>query len=63
MEIMKWRRSSYTGANGGNCVEVATAPGTVPVRDSKHPERGHLSLSPAAGKALARAIKAGKLDV
>lgn len=31
-----WRRSSYSGANGGNCVEVApNLPGVVAVRDSK----------------------------
>ncbi|MCD0453100.1 DUF397 domain-containing protein [Actinocorallia sp. API 0066] len=23
MEDLTWRRSSYTGANGGNCVELA----------------------------------------
>jgi hypothetical protein len=31
-----WLKSSYTGANGGNCVEVArNLPGVVAVRDSK----------------------------
>ncbi|MET7290594.1 DUF397 domain-containing protein [Streptomyces griseoloalbus] len=30
-----WFKSSYSGTNGGDCVEVATAPGTVHVRDSK----------------------------
>ncbi|TDC05827.1 DUF397 domain-containing protein [Streptomyces sp. 8K308] len=35
---MSWRRSSYSNANGGNCVEVADGfPGVVPVRDSKNP--------------------------
>ncbi|MFJ1926455.1 MULTISPECIES: DUF397 domain-containing protein [unclassified Streptomyces] len=29
-----WRTSSYSSGNG-QCVEVAEAPGTVPVRDSK----------------------------
>ena len=28
-----WRKSSYSGDNGGECVEVATA-GTVLVRDT-----------------------------
>lgn len=32
-----WRKSSYSGASGGNCVQVATPPGTVALRDSKHP--------------------------
>ncbi|MFE2017418.1 DUF397 domain-containing protein [Streptomyces sp. NPDC059499] len=31
-----WHKSSYSGASGGDCLEVATShPGIVPVRDSK----------------------------
>ena len=30
---MDWRKSSYSGANGGDCVEVASAEG-VAVRDT-----------------------------
>ncbi|WP_328497007.1 DUF397 domain-containing protein [Streptomyces sp. NBC_00414] len=30
-----WVKSSYSGAEGGQCVEVAASPGTVRVRDSK----------------------------
>jgi len=33
-----WRKSSYSGTNGGACVEVArNLPGVVAVRDSKDP--------------------------
>ncbi|AJP05877.1 hypothetical protein TU94_25145 [Streptomyces cyaneogriseus subsp. noncyanogenus] len=32
---LSWRKSSYSGSGGGDCVEVAIAPGTVRVRDSK----------------------------
>ncbi|MGW4351646.1 DUF397 domain-containing protein [Nocardia sp. NPDC004582] len=31
-----WRKSSYSGSNGGQCVEVAIAAGTVRIRDSKY---------------------------
>ncbi|MET7270603.1 DUF397 domain-containing protein [Streptomyces flaveolus] len=32
-----WFKSSYSsGPDGDSCVEVATTPGTVHVRDSKH---------------------------
>ncbi|MFF0609175.1 DUF397 domain-containing protein [Nocardia tengchongensis] len=37
-----WRKSSYSGSNGGQCVEVAVASETVQIRDSKYsgpPER------------------------
>ncbi len=30
-----WRKSSRSTVHGGNCVEVATLPGGVAVRDSK----------------------------
>ncbi|WP_399887046.1 DUF397 domain-containing protein [Streptomyces sp. BBFR51] len=35
----QWRKSSYSGNTGGECVEVgANGPvGSVPVRDSKNP--------------------------
>ncbi|MET8857514.1 DUF397 domain-containing protein [Streptomyces sp. NPDC004579] len=33
-----WRKSSYSDASGGNCLEVARShPDLVPVRDSKNP--------------------------
>ncbi|MGW0863060.1 DUF397 domain-containing protein [Streptomyces sp. NPDC002611] len=32
----RWRKSSYSNGDGGNCVEVADGiPHTVPIRDSK----------------------------
>lgn len=43
-----WRRSSYSNANGGNCVEITEdLPGVVPVRDSKNPQ-GPVLVVPAA---------------
>lgn len=30
-----WRKSTYSSGEGGECVEVAVAGGTVHVRDSK----------------------------
>lgn len=44
----KWRKSSYTGSNGGNCVELADAAGAVAVRDSKDPDGPVLLLTRAA---------------
>lgn len=43
-----WIKSSYSGTQGGNCVEVAISPRTIRVRDSKIPSTPHLSLSPTA---------------
>ncbi|MEU9439952.1 DUF397 domain-containing protein [Streptomyces sp. NPDC048304] len=47
---LAWFKSSYSGGNDGNsCVEVATTPGTVHVRDSKYRDAGpRLALAPEA---------------
>ncbi|WP_435241800.1 DUF397 domain-containing protein [Streptomyces cucumeris] len=34
---LAWFKSSYSGNEGGECVEVATTPSAVHVRDSKEP--------------------------
>ncbi|MET9700529.1 DUF397 domain-containing protein [Streptomyces sp. NPDC006529] len=34
----RWRKSSYSGSSGGECVEVAPQPRLVAVRDSKVPD-------------------------
>ena len=41
-----WRKSTYSGANGGNCVEVASTGAGVAVRDSMNPDGAVLLLSP-----------------
>ena len=42
----EWRKPSYSGNNGGNCVEVAdNLPNIVAVRDSKDPDGPALILS------------------
>ncbi|MEV0413911.1 DUF397 domain-containing protein [Streptomyces sp. NPDC050448] len=44
-----WRKSTYSGGDGGNCVEVADChPDVVPVRDSKCPDGPHLVFGAAA---------------
>ncbi|WP_242901346.1 DUF397 domain-containing protein [Actinomadura terrae] len=47
----RWRRSSHTGSNGGNCVELAGLGGAVAVRDSKDPDGPVLLVAPAALRA------------
>jgi hypothetical protein len=39
-----WRKSSYSGNGGGNCVEVANASPVVLVRDTKNRDGGVLSI-------------------
>jgi Domain of unknown function (DUF397) len=47
-----WRKASYSGDNGGGCVEVATADVLVAVRDSKDPNGPQLSFAPSAWQAF-----------
>ncbi|MBT2411621.1 DUF397 domain-containing protein [Streptomyces sp. ISL-12] len=41
-----WIKSSYSSADGPSCVEMATAPAHILIRDSKDPHRGHLTVTP-----------------
>jgi hypothetical protein len=46
---LAWFKSSYSsGTNGESCVEIAIAPQTIHVRDSKHTEGPRLALTPEA---------------
>ncbi|MEU6065872.1 DUF397 domain-containing protein [Streptomyces sp. NPDC047082] len=45
---IRWRKSSYSGDQGGNCVEVAELPAAaVAVRDSKNSTGPILAFEPA----------------
>ncbi|GGX24444.1 hypothetical protein GCM10010297_51820 [Streptomyces malachitofuscus] len=43
-----WRKSSYSGDQGGDCVEVATTPTHIALRDSKTPTEATVTAGPAA---------------
>ncbi|WP_433465397.1 DUF397 domain-containing protein [Spirillospora sp. CA-128828] len=45
MNNEEWYRSSFSGGNGGNCVERQRGRGPVKIRDSKAPVRGTLQFS------------------
>jgi hypothetical protein len=59
IEDQNWRKSSYSGNGGGNCVEVA-ASGAVLVRDSKDTEGAVLQFAPGAWRAFAGRVKSDK---
>jgi hypothetical protein len=61
MTLPQWRKSSYSASTTA-CVEIATVGKAVLVRDSKHPDDGHLSFAPAELAALVDACKTGLLD-
>lgn len=58
MTDARWRTSTRSSNNGGDCVEVAdNLPGRVLVRDTKNREGGILSFAPAAWQAFVALTK------
>ncbi|GAA4241010.1 DUF397 domain-containing protein [Actinomadura meridiana] len=55
--MLSWRKSSHSGGTGGECVEVAAAPGTLLVRDSKDPGGSYLQLTSAAARDLMNRVR------
>jgi hypothetical protein len=43
-----WRKSSHSGTDGGECVEVADANGLVRVRDTTNRDAGTLAFTASA---------------
>jgi Domain of unknown function (DUF397) len=58
---LTWRKASYSGGNGGGCVEVARRlPDMVAVRDSKDPEGPRLGFALDQWRAFTGRVKAGE---
>ncbi|MFJ3162890.1 DUF397 domain-containing protein [Streptomyces kanasensis] len=49
---LEWIKSSHSTADGPSCVEVATAPDHILVRDSKNPTGPRLALAPTTWAAF-----------
>ena len=57
-EITGWRKSSYSGSQGGNCVEVAGHGGMILVRDTKDHGHGHVHrFAPASWRAFVAVVR------
>ena len=49
----QWHKSTKSGGNGGDCVEVAdNLPGVVLVRDTKNRDGGTLAFAPDVWRAF-----------
>jgi hypothetical protein len=61
---LRWRKSSYSGNGGGNCVEVASnLPDIVAVRDSKNPDGPMLAWTREDWSEFVQGIKRGEFDL
>jgi Domain of unknown function (DUF397) len=54
-----WRKSSYSGNSGGQCVEVGNAAHVIAVRDSREPDGSVLAFATDTWAAFAERVKAG----
>jgi uncharacterized protein DUF397 len=58
-----WHKSTRSGGNGGDCVEVAVnLPGVVAVRDSKDRDGGTLTFTPGGWRHFVAGVRAGEFD-
>ncbi|WP_348533306.1 DUF397 domain-containing protein [Kitasatospora sp. MAA4] len=61
MTRARWRKSSYSNPDGGDCIEVDDAnPGRV--RDSKDPDGPGLGFTPATWQVFVAGVRAGDFD-
>ncbi|MEV7968162.1 DUF397 domain-containing protein [Sphaerisporangium sp. NPDC088356] len=62
LRAARWRKSTHSGSDGGNCVEVASnIPGLFAVRDSKNPAGPALVCTPGEWSVFLSGIKGGTL--
>ncbi|MBU7598045.1 DUF397 domain-containing protein [Streptomyces sp. P38-E01] len=60
---VKWRKSSYSGSDNAQCVEVADGDGSsVPVRDSKCSQGPILVFRALPWAAFVNGVKVGDFD-
>ncbi|MGV9318095.1 DUF397 domain-containing protein [Streptomyces sp. NPDC003660] len=60
LEPATWRKSTYSGGSGGNCLEVTDMhPTHIPVRDSKTPLGPNLAFRPEAWSTFVENLKVG----
>lgn len=59
----EWHKSSRSGPNCDNCVEVAFIGGAIAVRDSKNPTAPALIFTPGEWDAFVGGAKDGEFDL
>jgi uncharacterized protein DUF397 len=59
-----WRKSSYSGSSGGNCVEIArNLSHVVAVRDSKDQDGPALTFTPEQWRTFTAGLRSGEFDL
>ncbi len=58
-----WRKSTRSGGNGGNCVEIGFADDARGIRDTKDRSYGTLASDADAFADFVATVKSGRLDL
>jgi hypothetical protein len=54
----RWRKASYSGNGGADCVETGSIPGAILIRDTKNRDHGPvLRVSPEAWQAFTATLR------
>jgi hypothetical protein len=56
---LRWRKSTYSGSNGGGCIETANRHSRVLVRDTQDRTGPVLKFGPGAWRQFTSRIKGG----
>ena len=62
LSALSWRKSSHSGKENAECVELALTRDFVGIRDSKHPDGTALILPHEAVAAFLSGIRVGAFD-
>jgi hypothetical protein len=62
LDELKWRKAKRSKANGA-CAEVASAAGTIIIRDSKDPQGAALYYSPESWRSFIGETRMGHFDM
>jgi len=63
IERLNWHKSSYSGSNGGNCVEVARDGDHVLVRNTRDRAGGTLDFTGGEWRAFLAGARDGEFDL
>ncbi len=63
LDEARWFKSTHSGPDSDNCVEVAFVGEAIAVRDSKNPSGPALIFTPAEWDAFVGGAKDGEFDV
>lgn len=63
LDGLNWRKASFSGGNGGGCVEVADHDGMILVRDTKDRSKAPHTYTVTEWRAFVAGVRAGEFDL